>query len=122
MIGDEGHHLVAAIESLLRCYKMMKSSSRKIDYDEFGDNLDKCVKHSKLAGVKLIHKFHLMTHYRSLGKAAGNPARYSAYIDESKNADTVKLAQKAKTWDFNKRILTKDFLLYHKANVSHSKQ
>ena len=111
--GEKGQHLVVAIDSLEKCYQMMHSDLRKIDYDGLGDLLDKCLEHSRLAGVRLINKFHLMRHLRSLGKVAGNPAKYSAYIDESKNADTVKLAQKAKTWDFNARILAKDFLQFH---------
>ena len=111
--GEKAQHLVSAIESLLQVYKMLSSADRETEHDRLGDLLDECSRQSQLAGVRLINKFHLMRHLRSVARVAGNPARFSAYIDESKNADTVKLAQKAKTPDFNSRILAKDFLQYH---------
>lgn len=110
---EKGPHLVRAVKSLLDCYAMMREPHASFDSDRFGDSLDQCLESSKSAGVKLLHKFHLMRHFRSLTKRAGNPSRFSAYADETKNNETIKLALRASTPNFGPRILMRDYMQFH---------
>lgn len=112
-LGDKGEHLFKAVRALSDCYDLMAASQDAIDSNLLGDLLDECLRQSKAAGVKLLHKFHLMRHLRALSFRAGNPAGFSAYADETKNSETIKLAITARTFDFSSRVLIKDYLQFH---------
>lgn len=112
-LGDKGPHLVRAVASLQSVYELMVQDDPTFDFIRLGVLLEQCLASSKLAGVKLIHKFHLMRHFRSVSMRADNPARYSAYADETKNNETITIALKASTPDFARRILVRDYLQFH---------
>jgi hypothetical protein len=112
-LGVKGPFLVRAVEALMGCFDIIKTKSPTVDGDKLGDMLDECMSCSRDAGVRLLHKFHLMRHMRSLSKRAGNPSRFSAYPDETKNSETIKIALKSSTADFASRVLCRDHLQFH---------
>jgi hypothetical protein len=109
-LGIKGKHLKCSIGCLIMAYRLMRNSGRRIDSEKLTQLLEKCNRHARRAGVNRTPKFHLMRHLGPRSKFSGNPWRHSAYVDESKNKDVVRLAQSAHVADFNRQLLCKDRL------------
>lgn len=104
-------NLRLAIFALVRGYRMMRFSGRKINCNQLGACFKRVSKFSKQAGVNLTPKFHQMQHIAGVAARAGNPKMCSAMQDESHNRFVVGAAQATFTKDFTGRILTREKLV-----------
>ena len=102
--------LLKAAIYLQRAYRLMRESPREIDHELLGKYLEAVGIQSQKAGVPLIPKFHYLFHFGSVAAASGNPRCASTRIDESLNADVVRLAQSMHTSEFSARMLSRQHL------------
>ena len=109
-LGPKGGSLQRAVLCLLRAYRLMRTSGRKIDSARLGDLLGKVSQHAQRAGVPLTPKFHQMRHIACQSVLAGNPRFYSAYEDETHNHSITRAAQACFTKNFSARVLAREIL------------
>lgn len=90
----QAKYVKRACKCLLKAYGLMaRSKTRAIDAACLGKLLVRVARNAIRGGVHVIPKFHLAQHLGQLAARAGNPARFSAYLDESHNKSVVQVAQ-----------------------------
>jgi hypothetical protein len=99
-------HLVRALTCLTEAYDLMKEPV--VDSSKLHKLLVQVGMSSAKAKVKLIPKFHYLGHFGRQSARSGNPTACSTKPDESKNSDTVRVAQMCHTRDFSARLLSRE--------------
>ena len=87
-IGEEGGHLLDAGLSLMMFYEIISTHHRKMDVGTQQELLSCAISHNlnyAAAGGHQVPKHHSMVHMTLNVCAAGKPAYYSMYQDESEN-------------------------------------
>ena len=96
----------------MKAYELMRENQRDIDSDKLEQLLEDVRWSSLRAKVPLIPKFHLMRHFGSISRHAGNPEGFAEHKDEDYNRVMVRLAQAACTPEFGAAILARARLYY----------
>ena len=108
-LGDPGEHLLKAVTALVKAYALIRKFPRD-GPARIGLCFDKVTRHSKLAGVSLIPKFHLVRHFDEICARAGGPAGFSEYADDTHNRAIVSSVAACHTSDFAARVLAREIL------------
>lgn len=110
-LGNRGVNLKRGVDNLLKAYKLMSRSPHMMNSAKLQRYCRLVGKACKKANVHMHAKWHYLNHFGEQAALAGNPKDCSAYMDESKNALTVAIAQSCHTKHFAHKILSREALI-----------